>query len=130
LCFQELEELECGVLSWFDMHFLLEKASEQGMIELVNCILDNSVYPTLMPTIALQMAARSGRLEVVERLLIAKADVNGYRRYPEAGQRLVAAKADVNAASELVDGWTALQAAAGGGHLEVVERLLAARADV
>ena len=59
---------------------------------------------------ALQAAAGGGHLEVVERLL--------------------AAKADVNAAAAGDNGRTALQAAAGGGHLEVVERLLAAKADV
>jgi ankyrin repeat protein len=35
-----------------------------------------------------------------------------------------------NAPAGQYDGFTALQAAAGGGHLEVVERLLAAGADV
>jgi ankyrin repeat protein len=43
--------------------------------------------------------------------------------------RLLAAGADVNVAAEY-DGRTALEAAAGGGHLDVVERLLAAKADV
>jgi ankyrin repeat protein len=58
----------------------------------------------------MQAAAKGGHLEVVERLLVANADVNaiaiGY------------------------DGRIALQAAAEGGHLEVVKRLLAANADV
>jgi ankyrin repeat protein len=40
------------------------------------------------------------------------------------------AKADVDAGPADRDGRTALQAAAGGGHLDVVERLLAAKADV
>ncbi|KAH6725013.1 ankyrin repeat protein [Leptodontidium sp. MPI-SDFR-AT-0119] len=92
-------------------------------------------------------AAKGGHLEVVERLLDAKADVNaaaatvgegGSRTALQAAaegghldvvQRLLDAKADVNA----VAGWrgrTALQAAAGGGHLEVVQRLLDAKADV
>ena len=44
-------------------------------------------------------------------------------------RRLLAANADVNAAAGYC-GQTALQAAAGAGHLEVVERLLAANADV
>ena len=45
-------------------------------------------------------------------------------------ERLFVAKADVNAAAADSGGHTALQAAAGGGHLEVVERLLVAKADV
>jgi hypothetical protein len=39
-------------------------------------------------------------------------------------------EADVNAAATRRDGRAALQAAAGGGHLEVVEKLLGAKADV
>lgn len=43
---------------------------------------------------------------------------------------LLAAKANVNAEAAEFDGRTALQAAADGGHLEVVERLLTANANV
>ena len=57
---------------------------------------------------ALQAAAEGGHLEVVDRLLAAKAEVNAAAGY---------------------GGRTALQAAAGGGHLEVVDRLLAASVD-
>jgi ankyrin repeat protein len=46
-------------------------------------------------------------------------------------ERLLTANADVNAAAAAgVYGRTALQAAAEGGHLEVVERLLTANANV
>ena len=55
-------------------------------------------------------AAEGGHLEVVDRLLVAEADVNA-------------------AAAEYC-GLAALQAAEKGGHLEVVDRLLAAKADV
>ena len=43
-------------------------------------------------------------------------------------ERLLQKKADVNAADSY-NGRTALQAAAGGGHLDVVERLRAAGAE-
>ncbi|MCJ1284327.1 hypothetical protein MMC26_003658 [Xylographa opegraphella] len=56
-------------------------------------------------------AAEGGHLEVVQRLLDAKAD------------RLLDAKADVNAAATDDMGRTALQAAAEGGHLQIVALL-------
>ena len=94
---------------------------------------------------ALQVAANGGYLEVVGRLLTAKADVNAepsesYGRtalqaaagagHVEIVERLLIAKADVNAIGAQLSGRTALQAAAGAGSLEVVERLLTAKADV
>jgi ankyrin repeat protein len=91
---------------------------------------------------ALQVAAKGGHLEAVERLLAAKAHVDAPLKYGrtalqaaargghlEVVERLLAAKGDVNAPTAR-DGLTALQAAARGGHLEVVERLLAAKAHV
>ncbi|KAF7118473.1 hypothetical protein CNMCM5793_007994 [Aspergillus hiratsukae] len=87
---------------------------------------------------ALQAAAKGGHLEVVGRLLAAKADVNapaavhGGRTALQAAaegghvqvvERLLAAKADVNAPAAVHGGRTALQAAAEVGHVQVVERL-------
>jgi ankyrin repeat protein len=86
---------------------------------------------------ALQAAAEGGHLEVVQRLLEAKADVNaagsdGGRTALQAAaggghlevvQRLLEAKADVNAAAGTYFGRTALEAAAEGGHLQIVALL-------
>jgi ankyrin repeat protein len=92
---------------------------------------------------ALQEAAGGGHLEVVDRLLAFKADINApaakdkgrtaLQAAAEGGhlkvmERLLAFEADVNAPAAKNDGRTALQAAAEGGHLEVVERLLVAKA--
>jgi ankyrin repeat protein len=96
----------------------------------------------------LPYAAKGGHLEVVQRFLDAKADVNtpsakyrgrtalqeaAARGYLEVVQILLDAKADANDATAITDEYgarTALQAAAEGGHLEVVQRLLDAKADV
>ncbi|KAF3291509.1 hypothetical protein TWF970_000722 [Orbilia oligospora] len=91
-------------------------------------------------------AAEGGHLDVVERLLDAKADINitvGYngrtalQAAAEGGhldvvEKLLAAKADVNAAAGrgIYSRRTVLQAAAEGGHLDIVEKLLAVKADV
>jgi ankyrin repeat protein len=99
----------------------------------------NAVVRGAFARTALQAAVGGGHLEVVERLLAAKADVNagagaGYNGrtalqataeggHLEVIEWLLAAKADVNAAADGYNGRTALQAAAGGGHLKVVERL-------
>jgi ankyrin repeat protein len=77
--------------------------------------------------------AGEGHLAVVERLLEEKADVNAAAAEYEGGrtalqgpvggghlavvERLLQEKADVNAAAAAVDGRTALQAAAGDGHV-------------
>ncbi|KAK3373896.1 hypothetical protein B0T24DRAFT_529350, partial [Lasiosphaeria ovina] len=116
----------------------------QGDIELLN-VLFEADYSIQLITEALQPASEGGHLAVVERLLVAGADVNaGPARYSgrtalqaasEGGhlavvERLLVAGADVNAGPASLDGRTALQAASKGGHLAVVERLLVAGADV
>jgi Ankyrin repeats (3 copies) len=132
--------LESGnqVQPCIDQGDLLVKASGRGMTRLIESIIDSDDYRAIDANKALQAAAGGGHLEVVERLLAAKADVNAapaehYGRtalqaaaeggHLEVVERLLAAKADVNAAPAIGGGRTALQAAAGGGHLEVVERL-------
>jgi hypothetical protein len=79
-----------------------------GRLNYIN-ILINLVNNKKELSDGLPYAAGRGHLEVVQRLLDAKANVN---------------------ASAAVWEWTALQAAAKGGHLEVVQRLLDAKADV
>ncbi len=93
----------------------------------------------------LQSAAGKGDDAVVERLLMAEADVNApaiysnsrtalqaaaERGHLEVVNRLLTANADVNAAAADYYGRTALQAAAERGHLKVVNRLLTANAEV
>ncbi|KAI1740288.1 hypothetical protein F4680DRAFT_115030 [Xylaria scruposa] len=92
----------------------------------------------------LVVAARGGYLEIVEKLLAAKADVNAVsaendwtalqvaagRGHIDIVECLLTAQADVNAAAAYSNGRTALQAAAEKGHLKIVKRLLAIKADV
>lgn len=89
----------------------------------------------------LMKAALNGHSEVVERLILAGADVNqmdkgGYtslmlaasNNHPEIIDQLIKAGAEINHV-EQTKGWTALIWAAKQGHREAVERLLAYRAD-
>ena len=91
---------------------------------------------------ALQAASKGGYLELVDKLMAAKADVNAKAAeysgrtalqaaagagHLEVVERLLTAKADVNAKAAEHFGRTALKAAAEAGHLEVVERLLTAK---
>ena len=88
---------------------------------------------------ALISVCQLGHDEVVERLLLEKANVNAavataLQGAAEGGhlaivERLLQEKADVNAAVSN-GGRTALQGAAEGGHLAIVERLLQEKADV
>lgn len=80
----------------------------------------------------LAAAAGAGYLEVVEQLLAAKADVHARASdygntvsYEDAKRR-----SKLNTYYKDYEGTTGLQEAARGGHFEVVERLLEAKADV
>ena len=133
----------------FTQNFIgIHVASFFGLHNAVNDLLLDGAEPDFRDSTKgtpLLYSARNGHLEVVERLLAAKADVNAAptsssgqtalqaaaaRGHLEVVERLLTANADVNAAPATESGRTALQAAAEGGHLEVVERLLAANADV
>lgn len=129
--------LSCGLLY----------ASREGCSKTLTALLraGADVNSRVYDQTALQAAAEGGHLEIVERLLAAKSDVNTPAADQSGGtalqvaaegghleivERLLAARADVDAPAANYDGRTALQAAAEGGHLEVVQRLLAAKADV
>ncbi|KAI1404230.1 ankyrin repeat-containing domain protein [Hypoxylon fuscum] len=108
-------------------------------VRLLNIIVESQNFNREADQI-LMIAVEGGHLEIVERLLAAKADVNaaGNGRtalqaavkggHLEIVERLLAAKTDVNAAGYRDP--TALQAAIEGSHLKIAERLLAAKADV
>ncbi|KAK6364055.1 hypothetical protein LTS17_012539 [Exophiala oligosperma] len=126
------------------------KAAHLGLTDCVDLYIQKAFDPNDRPdeeynTTPLQAAAEGGHLEVVDRLLTAKANANvnaapseEYGRtalqaaaeggHLEVVDRLLTAKA--NAAPAGSGGRTALQAAARGGHLEVVDRLLTAKAHV
>lgn len=94
---------------------------------------------------ALQAAAESDHIEMLNRLIAAGADVNKPGKgvngrtalqaaaesgHSETVNRLLLVGADVNAPAAPDHGRTALQAAAESGHIEILNRLLAAGADV
>jgi hypothetical protein len=125
--------------------YLMNYVSRMGDLKLLEVFLEAGHFSASEMAGALREAAGGGHLEVVERLLVAQADVNaaaamsGGRTALQAAadgghleviERLLAVGADVNAAAATSGGRTALQAAAGKGHLEVVERLLEVKANV
>ncbi|KAK7928425.1 Vegetative incompatibility protein HET-E-1 [Apiospora marii] len=81
---------------------ILQDAAKEDDAQLIDALL-KAPWTAKAYSQALQIASYWGHIEVVERLL--------------------AAKADVNAKPAEIDGRTALQAAAKGGHIEVVDRL-------
>jgi ankyrin repeat protein len=128
-----------------EITWLLKSAAYTGHVVMVRAILELGFNITWTLLQALQAAAQGGHLDVVERLLATKANVNApaadrsgrtaLQAAAEGGhldvvERLLVAKADVNAPAVYFSGRTALQAAAEGGHLDMVERLLVAKADV
>ncbi|KAH8205298.1 hypothetical protein TruAng_000545 [Truncatella angustata] len=121
----------------------VQKVIEDGEMRNLNFMIKRGLSSEIL-NFSLQMSAKIGNLNVIERLLTAGADVNAKPAYEygrtalqaaaEGGhlnvvERLLATGADINAPAGM-HGRTALQAAAKGGHLDVVERLLAAGADV
>ncbi|KAG9237982.1 hypothetical protein BJ875DRAFT_480792 [Amylocarpus encephaloides] len=126
-----------------ELRDLFRHYAELGRLKYINFMIDFVEHKKELSHWLLQCAG-DGHLEVIQRLLDAKADVNTPASehgrtalqaaagggHLEVVQRLLDAKADVNATPAIFHGRTTLQAAAGGGHLEVVQRLLDAKADV
>jgi ankyrin repeat protein len=120
----------------------LQGAAARGPLETVKEIFTAGAYVRYQDTIApaLEVAAEGGYLEIVERLLAARVNVEssvpwevwGARAfhlaviggYWEIGERLLAALAKVAVPASGYDRGRALQAAAGRGHLEMVNVLL------
>jgi ankyrin repeat protein len=142
---RHIEGSNTNALTWKDRRRVLVDSAKHGRLQFID-ILDFGRMENMDLGQALRAAAGGGHLDVVERLLAAKADVNAATAdefgrtalqaaagggHLDVVERLLAAKADVNAAAAAAySGRTALQAAAEGGHLDVVERLLAGKADV
>ncbi|KAF2725462.1 hypothetical protein K431DRAFT_215605 [Polychaeton citri CBS 116435] len=99
---------------------------------------DNNIYvaEVINPVARTQSSARDGDASAVENSLVGETSQTALQAAAEGGhlevvERLLAAKADANAPPPAgLGGRTALQAAAQGGHLEVVKRLLSAGAFV
>ena len=113
-------------------------------VDVIDMLLNNSGFAatTIRHTAprALVYASQSGHLSVVNRLLCEKplfGDISTNQHNRESAEkravaekRLLHSIADVNAYAGGERCRTAIQAAAEGGHLEVVERLLRLKADV
>ncbi|KAL8896568.1 MAG: hypothetical protein Q9207_007647 [Kuettlingeria erythrocarpa] len=135
--------VDCGKGDY--LPFLIREAAARGCANLVEVSLGFKNISQKTLDDGLWSAAEGGHLDVVDRLLEAKADINvppGNDRGRTALQaaarggdlavvdRLLQAQADVNAPPGDYNSRTALQAAAEKGYLAVVDRLLQAQADV
>ncbi|KAL8764795.1 MAG: hypothetical protein Q9194_006841 [Teloschistes cf. exilis] len=120
------------------LRILINGAATRGHTRLIGISLGSENVSQNTLDLGLQAAAGGGHVDVVERLLQAKAEVNAaaaayhgrtaLQAAAEGGhvdvvERLLQAKAEVNAAAAYDHGRTALQAAAESGHVDVVERL-------
>ncbi|KAI4210986.1 MAG: hypothetical protein LQ351_006213 [Letrouitia transgressa] len=132
-----------------NLKILVEGAASRGYTRLIEISLGSAElrlysaeFSRTILKQGLRAAAEGGHLDVVERLLQAKAKVNAsdiegrtaLQLAAEGGhldvvERLLQAKAEVNAATKFT-GTTALHIAAEGGHLNIVKRLLQAKAEV
>ncbi|KAJ6783166.1 hypothetical protein PWT90_03737 [Aphanocladium album] len=104
----------------------LEVASNMGHANVVEHLMKTGLE--LDAAAALQAASEDGRLEVVELLLRYNVKINDIV-YPK-GSTLICSGIRRKSGDRIGYGQTALQAACQHGHIEVVERLLAANADV
>ncbi|MCJ1346754.1 hypothetical protein MMC31_004972 [Peltigera leucophlebia] len=127
--------------NWRALKLAYEEHGSQNLERLTTNVDINAQSKKYVGFTALQVAAKGGYLELVNKLIIAKADVNAraagdfgrtaLQAAAEMGHyEILTAKADVNARAALNSGRTAIQAAAENGHLEVVGRLLKANANV
>jgi ankyrin repeat protein len=123
---------------------ILVCAADAASMKILSAVLNVRPISLAMIQLSLVTAAGGGHLAIVERLLVAGAEVNvaivgDYGRttlqaaaeggHLEVIGRLLTTDAEVNApAAEYRK--TALQAAESGGHLKIVERLVAAGAKV
>ncbi|KAI9770983.1 MAG: hypothetical protein M1840_002687 [Geoglossum simile] len=138
---RHIESSDTNALSSEGRRQILVSSAAQGLSQIVDMLINLGKIKNTDLGVALAAAAERGHLDVVERLLAAKADVNAaagaYGRtalqvaaewgHLDVVEKLLLVKADVNAAG---GDRMALQAAAEGGHLDVVERLLLVKADV
>ncbi|KAH0537549.1 hypothetical protein FGG08_005648 [Glutinoglossum americanum] len=137
------KEVSSEMVSMAGHRQIPQRLLESGADANAQCLLGATAGASGSSSVALRAAAEGGHVEVVERLLATKANVNaiGYDGrttlpaaarggHAEAVERLLAATADVNSAPARPGGCTALQAAARGRHVGVAERLLAAEASV
>ncbi|KAI9767041.1 MAG: hypothetical protein M1840_006000 [Geoglossum simile] len=134
---RHIESSDMNSLSWRDRRRLLIDSAAQGRSQIVSVLISSGRIPKTDLGVALQAAAGEGHLDVVEWLLEAEANVNAAAA-PAAGRSgqtasQVRSRLGVIGGVLVASGYngrTALQAAAGSGHFDVVERLLWANADV
>ena len=129
---------ECGEI-------ILVGSAAEGLIRLFSIAIDAGNYLPINLVKALQEACRGGHIEVVEKAVMTKVDINAAPAstsnrtalqaaaqcgHGEIVRKLLALGADVDAVPGSGNGRSAIQAAAEHGQLDIIEILLSVKADV
>ena len=125
--------------------YLLVRSAAGGLVHLFSIAIDAGNYLPINLVKALQEACRGGQLEVVERLVMSKVDINAAPAstcnrtalqaaaqcgHGEIVRKLLTIGVNVNAVPGSGNGRSAIQAAAEHGQLDILKILLSVKADV
>jgi len=129
---------ECG-------GYLLVRSAAEGLIRLFSIAIDSGIYLPVDLVKALQEACRGGHIEVIEKLVMTKVDINAAPAstcnrtalqaaaqcgHVEIVGKLLAIGANVNAGPGRGNGRSAIQAAAEHGQMDILKILLSVKANI
>ncbi|MCJ1349300.1 hypothetical protein MMC31_007536, partial [Peltigera leucophlebia] len=119
-----------------EMQCIMNFAIEKPSLRLFGSVLRECHSSARVLNESLIIAVGGGHLWALDKLLAEGADPNwralgsSYRRHDSRELQLSMANIEINATSKKYLGLTALQAAAKGGHIELVDKLITVKADI